>query len=405
MTDHNKVWEAMPAPSAISDGVILICGSMLTPKPIVWLWRHWLAQGKFHLLAGAPGTGKTTLIISVAATITTAGKFPDGETCEVGNVVVWSGEDDPENTLLPRFIAAGGDPSRLHFIDATRIDGEIVPFDPSRDLGHLLEALDAIGDVKMVMVDPVVSAVAGDSHKNGEVRRALQPLVDLASATGAAVVGISHFSKGGQGQDPTQRVIGSVAFAAVARVVMVAAKVKNPEGEDRRILARSKSNIGPDAGGFEYSLEVVEALPGIESSRIAWGQALDGTARELLAEPDDESSGSDQNDAAEMLRAELTADTWTNSGVAQQPLKDAGFSKKQIWSASKKLNVQREKGKNGPHDAWYWRLPASLSKGSKDDKDCQGSSQDYQDSQLSNGESWEPWAESCQQADPAEVSL
>lgn len=44
---------------------------------------------------------------------------------------------------------------------------------------------------------------------------------------------------------------GSVAFATVARVVLVAAKVKSEDGEDRRILARSKSNIGQDECGFE----------------------------------------------------------------------------------------------------------------------------------------------------------
>ena len=41
---------------------------------------------------------------------------------------------------------------------------------------------------------------------------------------------------------------------AVARVVLVAARVKGEDGADKRILARSKSNIGPDNGGFEYHL-------------------------------------------------------------------------------------------------------------------------------------------------------
>jgi hypothetical protein len=76
----------------------------------------------------------------------------------------------------------------------------------------------------------------------------------------------------GQGMDPAQRVVGSVAFTAVARVVLVAAKVKSLEdGQDARILARSKSNIGPDDGGFNYHLEQCEPLPGIHASRIAWG--------------------------------------------------------------------------------------------------------------------------------------
>jgi putative DNA primase/helicase len=55
------------------------------------------------------------------------------------------------------------------------------------------------------------------------------------------------------------------------------------------------------------------------------------------------------------LKAELTAECWTGMTLATQPLKDAGFTKKQIWNASKKLNVVRKKG--GMGGGWYWRLP------------------------------------------------
>ena len=45
------------------------------------------------------------------------------------------------------------------------------------------------GEIKLLIVDPIVSAVAGDSHKNAEVRRGLQPLVDAGQKMGAAVLG------------------------------------------------------------------------------------------------------------------------------------------------------------------------------------------------------------------------
>ena len=199
----------------------------------------------------------------------------------------------------------------------------------------------------------MVSAVTGDSHKNTEVRRSLQPLVDLAAAVGCAVLGITHFAKGGQGQDPAQRVVGSVAFTAVARIVLVAAKVKGMDGEDSRILARGKSNIGPDDGGFQYHLEQSEPLPGIHASHIAWGKAVEGTARELLTDPDD-GPQDDASDAVELLRAELDTVRWTSCDEAAKPLKAAGFSKKQIWAASKKVGVMRKK--DGMKGGWMWRL-------------------------------------------------
>lgn len=339
----------------VQDGVVLLCGDSLTPTPISWLWHAWLALGKLHLLAGAPGQGKTTIAISFAATVTSGGRWPDASRCAPGNVLVWSGEDDPADTLLPRLIAAGGDKSRIHFVSGTRIDGVMQAFDPARDMVALQAQAEALGDVRLIIVDPIVSAVTGDSHKNTETRRALQPLVDLAANMNAALLGITHFSKGGQGGDPSQRVLGSVAFTAVARVVLVAAKVQGEDGqEDRRILARSKSNIGPDDGGYEYNLEQSEPLPGIEASYVTWGNSVDGSARELLSDPNEEGQH-DQGDAAEMLRAELVSACWTNVEMASKPLKAAGFSKKQIWSASKKLKVLRKKG--GMNGCWYMRLP------------------------------------------------
>ena len=341
-------------PRLMRDSVILTCGTDLTPEPYRWLWQYWLAMGKLHILAGAPGQGKTTIALAMAATITIGGRWTDGSRCAPGNVLIWSGEDDPADTLVPRLMAAGADRARCYFIEGARRGGEVVPFDPARDLGQLLEAIEKIGGISLLVIDPVVSAVTGDSHKNTEVRRALQPLVDLAAKCDCAVLGITHFAKGGQGTDPAQRVVGSVAFTAVARVVMVAAKVKgDEEGQDTRILARSKSNIGPDDGGFQYHLEQSEPLPGIHASHIAWGKAVEGTARELLTDPDD-GPQDDASDAVELLRAELDTVRWTSCDEAAKPLKAAGFSKKQIWAASKKVGVMRKK--DGMKGGWMWRL-------------------------------------------------
>ena len=292
MNDRLHDWtarlDADIAAQPVTGEVVLTCGSDLTPQPVRWLWQYWLALGKLHILAGAPGQGKTTIAMAMAATITLGGRWPDGSRCDVGNVLIWSGEDDPADTLLPRLLAAGADRSKCFFISGARRAGEVVPFDPARDLGQLMDAIQKIGGIKLLIVDPVVSAVTGDSHKNTEVRRALQPLVDLGATADCAVLGITHFAKGGQGTDPAQRVVGSVAFTAVARVVLVAAKVKGQEeGQDARILARSKSNVGPDNGGFEYFLEQSEPIPGIEASRVTWGKAVEGTARELLTDPDE----------------------------------------------------------------------------------------------------------------------
>lgn len=340
---------------AYDKSVILTNGANLTPKPVEWLWRDWLALGKVHILAGAPGQGKTTIAAgALAATVTVGGRWPDGSRCEPGNVIVWSGEDDPADTLLPRLQAAGGNRARIYYVEGTKEVTGRRPFDPAHDMQRLLGAIESVGGAKLVIVDPVVSAVVGDSHKNTEVRRALQPLVDAASAGRFAVLGITHFSKGGQGSDPTQRVVGSVAFSAVARVVLVAGRVTGEDGEDRRILARSKSNIGPDDGGFEYHLEQVELMTGIEASRVAWGKSVQGSARELLTDntQTDDEEKSAQDSAAEFL-TELLRDGPTPTKTVEAEAKAAGIAWRTVRRASDALHIKKRKTVEG----WYWSMP------------------------------------------------
>lgn len=341
--------------------VELIRGSDITPEAVNWLWHEWIAAGKMHVLGGAPGTGKTTISMALAATVTVGGRWPDGTRSPVGNVVIWSGEDSPADTLVPRLTMSGADLSRVYFIADHCDDNGRRSFDPAKDMEPLQRKLDEIGDVRLLIVDPIVSAVMGDSHKNAEVRRSLQPLVDLAESMRCALLGITHFSKGTGGRDPVERLTGSLAFGALARVVLVAAK-QQEDGEDGRtvrIFLRAKSNIGPDDGGFEYDLQQGElnTYPGVFSSYVLWGNALDGSARELLASADavsDESGGDSQIDAKRFL-ADLLANGPISSKVIKADAEGAGYLWGSIRRAQKSLGVRAFK--DGMKGGWKWEMP------------------------------------------------
>ena len=386
--DAAQLIEPEPAQAEADEGshVVITSFADIKPEAIDWLWYGWLARGKFHLLAGAPGQGKTTIAMAMAATVSMGGKWADGSKCEAGRVLIWSGEDDPADTLAPRLLAAGANVQRCSYLTGKRSkDGQAQPFDPAHDMPQLEAALRKMGGVDLLVIDPVVSAITGDSHKNAEVRRGLQPVLDLAAAQKCAVLGITHFSKGGQGADPTQRVIGSVAFSAVARVVLVAAKAKDKEGKEVRILARSKANIADDSGGFEYYLEQTTIEGGIEASRIAWGQAVEGSARELLTDPDaPEDEGA--TDVVNLLRDTLSADEWTECSLIFKTLAAQGFSKKQAWTASRKLQICKKNVGFGADKKGYWKLPHTSAKPPAIDSNL---SIDSNDSTFQNMESME----------------
>ncbi len=310
-----------------------------------------------HVLGGAPGTGKTTIALSLAATVTTGVLWPDGSQSQIGNVVIWSGEDDPVDTLIPRLYLSGADLSRIYFIRDVRDGNDWRSFDPARDMEPLLHKLAEIGDVRLLIVDPIVSAIVGDSHKNAEVRRGLQPLADLAASLRCAIVGITHFSKGTSGRDPVERLTGSLAFGALARIVLVAAKHQEEDqsGHAKRLFLRAKSNIGPDGSGFEYDLHQAELTehPGIFTSSVRWGEAVDGAARELLAKADTSDDPEEKDaliDAQRFLR-DLLADGPVPAKQIEADIRGAGYSPRTINRAKKLLRIDSYKAGT----KWYWR--------------------------------------------------
>ena len=354
--------------------VEVIRGSDIKPEAVRWLWPGWLAAGKMHVFGGAPGTGKTTIALALAATLTTGGRWPDGTRAPMGNAVIWSGEDDPADTLIPRLALSGADLARVYFIADVREGDELRSFDPARDMEPLRRKLLEIGDVRLLIVDPIVSAIAGDSHKNAEVRRGLQPLADLAASMRCALLGITHFSKGTGGRDPVERLTGSLAFGALARVVLVAAKHQE-EGEDGkavRLFLRAKSNNGPDDGGFQYDLHQGELKdhPGIFASSVLWGEAVEGAARELLATADatgDDGEGGTLADAKRFL-SDLLADGPMRAGEVFRNADQAGYSKRSIQRAANAIKVERHK--DGMKGGWTWRLPPKMPNSPEDAVDA-----------------------------------
>lgn len=353
-----------PAPSPaerqcgrLQVGLALVQGSSIQPKPIRWLWPGWLAKGKLHVIAGQPGTGKTSIALALAATVTAGGRWPDGTVADSGNVLVWSGEDDFHDTLAPRLLASGADLARCFFVGEMRSQEGRRPFDPAQDMPALARAAREVGDIRLIVVDPIVSAIAGDSHKNAETRRGLAPLVELAARLDCALLGISHFSKGTAGRDPLERVTGSLAFGALARIVFAAFKQSEDDGGGR-CFCRVKSNIGPDDGGFQYDLTIENLVghPGVTASYVAWGDAVEGSARVLLARAEasgnpDEVSALDE--ACDFL-AELLAEGPVAATKVQQEAEALGIAEKTLRRARKKLNLNVTKA--GMDGGWFWSL-------------------------------------------------
>ena len=372
LNDLGRMQKAVDA----ADGprVELVSGAAVELRPVSWLVPGWLAAGKLHVLGGAPGTGKTTIALAIGAILTVGGRWPRGDRVPAGDVLIWSGEDSADDTLIPRIVACGGDRSRVYVVGEVHgadAAGRARMFDPAADMALLMQAAARLPDLRLVIIDPIVSAVAGDSHKNAEVRRGLAPLVELAERTKAAVLGITHLSKGTAGRDPIERLTGSLAFGALARVVFLAARLPNEEG-DARAFMRAKSNIGPDDGGLRYVLrhDQIEGHAGIIASRIEWGEPIEGSARDVLAaaEAAADASADDADDSADSAIGRACA--WLRAEVAKYPdgrdkreivaaAIGAGHRERLIEAAAKRIGIKSSRHGFGEARRAVWR-PAPI---------------------------------------------
>jgi putative DNA primase/helicase len=269
---------------------------------------------------------------------------------------------------------------RIHLITGiTDEKGQKRGFDPSVDMPKL-EATLAKVSPRLLILDPISSAIAGDSHQNTEVRRSLQPVVDLAGSLGCAVLGITHFSKGTAGRDPLERVTGSMAFGAFARLVWATIKPAKDADDQKRRLIRTKSNIGPDGGGFEYDLAQT-SVPGISdlyASCILWGETLEGSARELAGQiEDDKKPGEESGPSPREEATEFLLDILADGPRMQREIKELadqdGIAWRTLMRAKKGEGVVSTKLAGG----WRWHLknwtPGADTDGDQESQGCQES--------------------------------
>src|ERR1700730_4646623 len=272
-----QVWPETGNGEFQSAALISRCAADIIPKQIDFLWPGRIARGKHTAIAGEPGDGKSQLSIYVAATISRGGDWPCGEgRAPVGNVIILNAEDGADDTIVPRLIAAGADLNRVHIVSAVmQEDGKgRRSFNLQADLALLEKKIAEIGDVALVIIDPISSYMGKtDSHKNAEVRGALEPLSEMAEHLKVAVLSITHFSKTGAANNSRalHRFIGSIAFIGAPRAAF--AVIEDAENEGRILLLHAKNNMAPKPQGIAYRLVqriVGEEGGGIVASYIAF---------------------------------------------------------------------------------------------------------------------------------------
>ena len=362
--DAAPAWmpQAVGDSTSASDGLVARCAADIRPKKVDWAWQNRIALGKHSMIGGEGGLSKSQFLAFLAATISTAGMWPADEgTAPLGNVIMFSAEDDPDDTIVPRLLAAGADLSRVRIVEAARdASGERL-FDLQQDLDALERELEAFGDVKLVTFDPISSYLGSriDGNSNNDVRRVLEPLSRIAARHQVAIVSLTHSPKG-SGSKALNQFIGSAAFVNVVRAAFLV--MRDPDDGDRILFLTAKNNLGKDPGSLAYRIGVrfVGEQDDIPAPYILWeDKPLAITANEALAAANgDMRDRSATEEAAEFLR-EVLADGPLPQKDIEAQADAAGLSWAAVKRAKKAAGVKAERrGVEGERGAgrWYWSI-------------------------------------------------
>lgn len=160
-------------------------------EEINWLWYPYIPYGKITVIQGDPGDGKTTVVLAVAAAMTSGLLLPEAKKIITpSNVIFQTAEDGLGDTVKPRLVQAGADCGRVLVIDES--EQELSLSD------ERIEQAITLTEAKLFVLDPLQAYIGAgvDMHRANEIRPVLKKLSLVAEKTGCAVVIVGHLNKG-----------------------------------------------------------------------------------------------------------------------------------------------------------------------------------------------------------------
>ncbi len=342
-----------------SDGRKLRLRSLQDVKivPTRYLWTDYLPVAELAMLVGKPGVGKSTVAADVAAKLTT-GQLAGSLLGRPQNIL-YSLTEDSEGIFKGRFLAAGGDPQRLHVVDVVHGQSDGSPLLVDADLDQLRAAI-AEQRPALVILDALNSSLDGQQNDNSNIRPQLEKLKALAHQTGTAILGIGHFRKSTSGSEPLDSIGGAGAYGQVIRQAIGCAR---DEDEGTCTLSVIKTNgQALDVTSLVYRIEeaIVPSDDGGTASvgRITWLGESETTVRDLLQRsPQGDDDRNERDEAVDWLLSYLRQHGDSPSKDIFKAARAEQISERTLKRARPKAGVEYER--IGFPSVTYWRLGQS----------------------------------------------
>lgn len=312
-------------------------------KSIEWLEKPLWQRSAFHLMVGKKGAGKGTYLAHLIAKTTAGTLFG-----EPMNALVIASEDSDEIDVKPRVVAAGGNPEKV----ISLVDDLKLPNDAER----LRETALEIGQVGLIILDPVASHVRGDTHTEDPVRAAIDPLNGLADDLNCLLVGVRHLSKNTQA-GAVASVLGSTAWTAVPRAVL--AVVADDQEDNVFHIAIVAGNRSARGNGRTFRIEMADVGLKEPVTRAVEAGESSKSIDDLLAQAADQKRSAPKRESAEkIILRELDTGPKSMDHLRAVVIAETSSSGQTAWLAANALKAAgRVRSSNsGPGTPWLWQL-------------------------------------------------
>jgi hypothetical protein len=316
-----------------------------------WLWQDRVPFGELTSLEGDPASNKGTLTVDVAARLSVGACMPGTKKAvKPARSLFFLREDSVERTLLPRLHAAGGDDSMVAAVTA--------PVYLPRDLAEVARYAER-ANPRLLVFDPLPSFIEKSMLIDTAVRKALDPLADLAKQTGIAIILVRHLTKS-KGRRAMYAGSGSIGVMAACRSALMMGAP--PDDEDMRVLAPVKSMGQVPSSLLAEPVAVTVSIVGLVAGlarvkgrapavRLEWRGFSRYTAADLLAGKGE----SKLNKAVDLIKTLLARGPQKANDIKAAAHQE-GMGGRTVDRARELLGITPKKKGIGPGSYWVWEM-------------------------------------------------
>lgn len=260
------------------------------PKPVDWIFENIVPRGKVCILAGAGGSSKSFMSLTLALELSACREFgpfvPKGKF----KTLMFTAEEDEDDTARRFHAIKGITPfseidinrinARLGILHVCQQDWRLLYHDENGDLqetdrvDYIIEQVKTIRNAGLLIFDPLVAFNGAKENDNAEMSKLMFTLARIARETNTAIMVIHHVSKGGQVtslNEATQAVVrGASALVDNARGAMLLTRMPrvdaplyglNADDAGKYVVLRFvKNNYGPHRKDSVFKIDKGGAL-------------------------------------------------------------------------------------------------------------------------------------------------